>query len=250
MLIGDPVAHSRSPAMHNAAIDRLGLPFVYVATRVPPGKLNDAIAGFRTLGILGANVTIPHKQAVIPLLDDLTVRARAVGAVNTLFWQDDLLIGDNTDIEGFLAPLPDRPVSRALVLGAGGASRAVCYALRDADELIVAARRVGQGHDVLDQLGINGTAIHLDDASEIARSATLVVNTTPLGGPGREDLTPLRWPDHVAADCVAYDLVYTPSPTRFLREAAGRGLETIDGLPMLRAQASASFRRWTGVSFP
>jgi shikimate dehydrogenase len=251
LLLGDPVAHSLSPTMHNQAIARLGLPVVYLAARVTPEILPEAIQGLRALGVIGANVTVPHKEAVIELLDELTDRARAIGAVNTISRKGDMLIGDNTDVEGFLSPIlrsgfkPKRP----LILGAGGAARAVAYALRESTTVRIAARRPDQARALLAGLGIDGEALSLTAAANAVGDSDLIVNTTPLGGPGREDDTALVLTGDLTGQLV-YDLIYSPSPTRFLREAASRGAHTIGGLPMLRAQASASFKIWTGHAFP
>jgi shikimate dehydrogenase len=252
LLIGSPVAHSISPYLHNTAAKVLGLSCVYRAIDTPPQRLATVISEIRAERLLGANVTIPHKEAVMPLLDQLTETADVVGAVNTLFWKDDVLVGDNTDVEGFLAPLSNIDIARqkVLVLGAGGAARAVIYALRKASSIRLAARRPEQARSLLDGMGISGEVVSLDGAHDFVADATLIVNATPLGGPGLEDRSPLDWPSSVERKVLAYDLVYKPSPTRFLRQASEAGAQTIDGRIMLREQASMSFQRWTGHRFP
>ncbi|MDX1419226.1 MAG: shikimate dehydrogenase [Rubricoccaceae bacterium] len=263
VLLGDPVAHSRSPALHNAAFQALGLDAVYLACRVPPAALPDAVAGLRALGALGANVTVPHKEAVLPLLDRLAPTAAAVGAVNTLVVEDDGTVrGENTDVEGFLEPLhplADRlHGASALVLGAGGAARAAAYALLTTLEptrLTIAARRPDQTqrlaaalapYDAYDAL----RPIALAEAAPALRESALVVNATPVGMAPHDHETP--WPD--AADFhpgqIVYDLVYAPTETRLLREAAAEGATPLGGLAMLIGQAAAAFRLWTGREMP
>lgn len=279
-LLGDPVGHSLSPAIHNAAFRATGVDAVYVASRVRPGDVEDAVRGLRALGALGANVTIPHKEAVVSALDAVTERARAVGAVNTIVCEtrnpDDTasgparLRGDNTDVAGFLEPLDDLssngdPASTdelrdapACVLGAGGAARAVVYGLLTRftpERLTVVARRPEQAEALARDLAdydVNGglAVTTFDDASPAVRQSRLVVNATPVGMHPEIGATP--WPDadDFGPDHVVYDLVYTPEETRLLREAEDRGATTLGGLDMLVGQAAAAFTQWTGRDFP
>ena len=262
-LLGDPVAHSRSPALHNAAFRADGLDLVYVACRVAPPDLPAAVAGLYALGALGANVTVPHKTAVVPLVAALAPAARAIGAVNTLVRRDDGWLGDNTDAVGFMEPLAphldELRGAEAVILGAGGAARAAAYALLTAARparLTLAARRPTQAEALardLAPLDADGalTVRPLADAAPAVRAARLVVNATSIGmaGAGTE-ATP--WP--AATDfgpaLVVYDLVYAPARTRLLREAAARGAATIGGLGMLVGQAAAAYALWTGRPFP
>jgi shikimate dehydrogenase len=222
------------------------------------------VDGLEALQLLGANVTVPHKEAVRPLLDDVSERAAAVGAVNTIVRTDAGLRGDNTDVEGFRVPLAERLGVAALegtgmvVFGAGGAARAVAYALLDRyapARLTLVARRPEQaealaadlaGYDPQDALRVST----FDDAGPAVRAARLLVNATPLGMAPETDGTP--WPDDTdfGPDHVAYDLVYTPEETRFLRAAAARGATTIGGLDMLVGQAAAAYEQWTGRPMP
>ncbi len=268
-LLGHPVEHSLSPRIHNAAFRAQDVNAVYVATPVRPAALEDAVEGLRALQFLGANVTVPHKEAVRPLLHDVTERAAAVGAVNTIVREErgdtpDRLRGDNTDVAGFLTPLAEQggdAIERApaVVFGAGGAARAVAYGLLDRyapARLTLVARRPEQaealaadldGYDVRDALRVSS----FDDAAPAVRASRLLVNATPLGmAPDRTDQTP--WPDADALgpDHVAYDLVYTPRETRFLQDAADQGATTIGGLDMLVEQAAAAYRQWTGREMP
>ena len=268
-LLGHPVEHSWSPRIHNAAFRAHDVNAVYVATPVPPGEIEPAVDGLRALGCLGANVTVPHKETVQPFLDTVTERAAAVGAVNTIVREEraagpDRLRGDNTDVEGFLAPLDDR-VGNALdgapmlVFRAGGAARAVVYGLLDRyhpERLTIVARRPEQAeglatdvaeHDATDALRVST----FEEATLAVRTSRLVVNATPLGmAPDRRGQTPWPAPADFSPDHVVYDLVYTPEETRLLREAAAQDATTIGGLDMLVEQAAAAYQQWTGREMP
>ncbi|HYE58137.1 MAG TPA: shikimate dehydrogenase [Rhodothermales bacterium] len=262
-LLGDPVAHSRSPALHNAAFRALGLDLLYLPFRVPPVRLGAALDGLRALGAVGANLTLPHKEAALPYLDALTPAARAIGAVNTLVISDDGRIeGDNTDAGGFLDGLSPYVArldgAEAVVFGAGGATRAVVYALLtrlSPARLTLASRtperaiRLAEAFEALD----TGRALAVasgDEVREAMRRARLVVNATPLGMPPQAHLTPYPHPEDFGPQLVVYDLIYTPAETRLMREAAARGAVTIGGLPMLAGQAARAFERWTGRTMP
>jgi shikimate dehydrogenase len=262
-LLGHPVEHSLSPRIHNAAFRAQDVNAVYVATPVHPDRLHAGVEGLQALQFLGANVTVPHKEAVRPLLDDVSERAAAVGAVNTIVRDGETLRGDNTDVEGFLTPLVRAmgealTDTRMLVFGAGGAARAVAYGLLDhyrPEALTLVARRPAQaealaadlgGYDPQDALRVST----FEAAGDAVRASRLLVNATPLGMAPETDGTP--WPDagDFGADHVAYDLVYTPEQTRFLRDAADQGATTIGGLDMLVQQAAAAYRQWTGRTMP
>ncbi len=234
VLLGHPVGHSRSPQLHNSVFARAGLDLAYLACDVPPERLRDAVAGLRGLNAAGANVTIPHKQAVVPLLDDLSDEARALGAVNTITNDGGRLTGHNTDVGGFLDGLTGHSNqlrgSRMLVWGAGGAALAVVYALLSLgpSRLTLVARRPEQAQALAGALAAYdpNSVMRVADAKEVdqaAQEADLLVNTTPLGttGPLAEEMP---WPAaDFRTDQIAYDLVYTPEQTRFLREAASNG---------------------------
>jgi len=275
-LIGHPVEHTLSPRIHNTAFRAQGVNALYVATPVRPEALEAAIEGLRALQFLGANVTIPHKQDVLPLLDTVTERARAVGAVNTIVGQveddDDgaasgqppLLRGDNTDVEGFLEPLEEHPGATdlegadMLIFGAGGAARAVAYGLLhryEPDRLTLVARRPDQADALARDLADydEGDAFRVctfNDARPAVRSSRLLVNATPLGMHPEPEATPWSEPDDFGRDQIAYDLIYNPRRTRFLRDAGRRGAATVGGMEMLVAQAAAAYVQWTGQSFP
>ena len=251
---GWPLSQSLSPLIHNTGFQALGIPAVYLAFPVAPEDLPHFVKSVRMLAMGGVSVTIPHKESVIPLLDHITGRARKVGAVNTLFWKDLELWGDNTDIAGFLAPLEqaktDFAAQSALVLGAGGAARAVVggLAMMGCGSVHIATPSNKSHLPLAQQFG--ATPVAWEDRHSVA--ASLVVNTTPLGMHGaHEGESPLDFDRAaLAPNAVAYDIVYNPLETRFLREARAHGLACITGREMFFAQGNAQFRLWTGMDLP
>jgi shikimate dehydrogenase len=263
-VIGDPIAHSRSPLMHNAAFRALDLNFAYGAFRVDPGDVAAAVAAVRALGLAGLNVTIPHKQAVIPFVDRLSKVARLTGAVNTIVNRDGMLLGDNTDVPGLLraldeAGLPPR-LKLAVVLGAGGSARAAVAALAGrARTVLVVARRAAAASALVRELqpGVRArlrTAALADLAD--ARSATaaqladarVVVNATPVGMHG-EPFAAFAFAA-TPATCLFYDLIYTRARTPFLVAAARARRGGVNGLGMLLHQGAIAFEMWTGRRAP
>lgn len=259
-VLGWPIAHSLSPAMHNAAFEALGLDWVYVPFAVPPGNLREGIAGLRALGFVGANVTIPHKQAVMQLVDEVTPAAEVIGAVNTLVI-GERIVGDNTDWTGFLWALRDvgcYPAGkRAVVLGAGGAARSVVYALASVGADVAVYNRHDERADSLVRdlrpafPNVSLEAYPMDALGhETERRPSLIVNTTSLGMAPRIEQNP--WPSDVPmpVGATAYDLVYNPLATRFLKSAKATGARAVDGLGMLVYQGAIAFEMWTGVEPP
>lgn len=257
-LIGDPVEHSLSAYMHNAAFAELGLDARYDLWPTTVEELPARLASLREAGVLGANVTVPHKQAVIPLLDDVSKTARRVGAVNTLIPRDGLLLGDNTDAWGFGQSLREltrgsSPVS-ALVVGSGGAARAVLVSLQDAG--VADIRLVNRTQATADRLAadLNGAdrptivAEVWTRLADLARSTQLVVNATSIGWHGDDLPFDRSIVDRLADDAVVMDLTYRS--TALLRLAAARGLAAGDGLPMLIHQGARAFELWTGQAAP
>lgn len=259
-LIGWPVGHSYSPAMHNAAAAALGLNLAYVPLPVSPERLPDALRGLPALGIRGVNVTVPHKEAVLPHLHAIYPAARVIGAVNTIVVGDGLLTGFNTDWSGFLADLESNRLALygrdCLILGAGGSARAVAYALlRRGSRVTVAARRPEQARHLAADMGpafpdaAAVAVVNLDEAVATAAhlDEPIIINTTPLGMSGeRVALSP--WPDDAPfpAGAFVYDLIYNPSPTRLMEQARAAGIRAADGLGMLVGQAAEAFEVLTG----
>ncbi len=258
-ILGDPVDHSLSPRMHNAAYAALGLDYVYVPFRTPRARLRDAVRGMDSLGIVGFNVTVPYKEDVLKLVDRLTDTARAIGAVNTIYREGDERVGDNTDAEGFSTALKSGGVrvrgAKVLVIGAGGSARAVLHALgaSGASDVVLANRTLAKARKLVREfdsgrgsLRASGLEALGDDA--LLATRTLVVNCTPVGLEGGTFL------DYDAAatprTCTHFDLAYGRGLTPFLELARGAGRPHLDGRHMLVHQGAAAFRRFTGKSAP
>ncbi len=267
-VIGNPVEHSFSPLMHNAAIAYLqqqssqlsnGAPdYVYLPLPVRPDQLEVAIAGFSAIGVRGFNVTIPHKQAIIPLLDEISDVAKAIGAVNTVWRDQGRWCGTNTDALGFLAPLKtlrsDWKNTRAVILGNGGAARAVVAACQQLGCSHI--RVVGRCTDKLAQFAESWAAtpeiaarlkvMTSDELSDQLPRTDLLVNATPVGMYPNTVASPVS--DEAIAQlkpgAIAYDLIYTPRPTQFLRQAIAANVVAIDGLEMLVQQGAAALEIW------
>lgn len=252
-VIGHPVRHSLSPALHNAAFEELGLDWRYMAFDVAPGDAFAALSAMRTLGLGGLNVTMPHKGDVAAAVDRLSPAAATLGAVNTVTWDGDQLVGHNTDGAGFLASLADEGVEaagrRCLLVGAGGAARAVALALAGAGaaEIVVLARRRDAAAAVVD---LAPEVIRVGSGDDL-EAATLIVNATPIGMTGTASgrATPVDTA-RLSLQHVVVDLVYEPPQTPLLLEAAAQGAHAVSGTGMLLHQAAESFRLWTGHDAP
>ena len=256
-VIGHPVEHSLSPLMHNAALAKLGLNYVYLPFAIEPQNLAKALDGFAAIGVVGFNATIPHKQAIIPLLSEIEPIAQAVGAVNTVIRQDDRWIGTNTDVEGFIAPLRSRAEDWsqivAVVLGNGGAARAVvagCTQLGCAS-IHVVGRNLQKLSEFRDSWKDSPCQVNLqihqwDSLPQIIQKANLLINTTPIGMYPNIENSPLDTElfAHLPKGAIAYDLIYTPRPTKFLEYAAATDATAIDGLSMLVQQGAAALKIW------
>ncbi len=260
-VFGYPVAHSLSPAMHNAAFTALGLNYIYVPFPVPPERIGVAIQSLASLGVVGVNLTIPHKELVLPYIDELTQEAKDIQAVNTVHVVDGRLIGDNTDGRGFWEPLREQGFSiageTAFVLGAGGAARSVVFRLMREGAKVVLVNRTRERAERLAQdvanAGVGEIAvISADDAEAVERAlrrSKLFVQTTKVGMRPDIGALPEIPISALHSDLTVYDLVYNPVKTRLLEEAEARGCDTMTGVKMLVYQGAIAFQRWTGV-FP
>jgi len=262
-LIGNPVAHSKSPAMHNAAFKELNLDYIYLPFRVKAESLDDAVKGLRALNIAGFNVTIPHKVAVMPLLDRLDPLAAKIGAVNMVLNENGVLKGFNTDGPGFLAALKNSGIEpdgkKVVLLGAGGAARAIAFSLAESGAYLSILNR-REEYDWAVNLATSivikchkkdATALELNEKSlkNELKDADILVNATPLGmTPDIED-TPVA-SEFLRDGLTVFDIVYNPVETRLIREAKAAGLKTISGLEMLVMQGALSFEMWTGKKAP
>jgi shikimate dehydrogenase len=280
-VIGDPIEHSLSPVMHNAAIAQLGVDYVYLPLPVQPADLGVAIAGFAAIGLQGFSVTIPHKQAIISLLSDVSSIAKVVGAVNTVWRTETGWSGTNTDVEGFIAPLQalnrDWSQTTPVILGNGGAARAVVVGcsqlgcpeihvvgrnvqtLSQFQQTWVDAPLIGRGEEGergrkidIDGLDITLNIHRWEELPELLPQADLVVNTTPVGMYPHVEQSPLNAAamQVLRPGAIAYDLIYTPNPTQFLRQAKEQGAIAIDGLEMLVQQGAAALKIWLGQTPP
>jgi shikimate dehydrogenase len=250
--MGHPVAHSRSPMMHGYWLERHAIAGSYERIDVPPEKLGEFFETYRETGWIGGNVTVPHKTAVIAYLDRTDDAAKAMGAVNTIWWDDQALVGGNTDSIGFmgnideLVPGWDKNSRRALVLGAGGASRAAIYGLRGRGlEVSVCNRTLAKAEVLAAHFGQGVSAHGLDAMEALMADCDLLVNTTSLGMVGQPalkiDLSPLK------TDAIVYDVIYVPLETAILKAAKSRAHRTVDGLGMLLHQGVEGFSRWFGL---
>jgi shikimate dehydrogenase len=258
-LIGYPLGHSLSPKIHSAALSACGLPGTYSLFPISPEDkqgLKDLLARVRAGEIHGLNVTIPHKQNVIELMDELTPTAKFIGAVNTIYMRGKKLIGDNTDAPGFLSDLKRvMSVSQskienrksAIVLGAGGSARAVVYALcNDGWNVTIAARRIEQAQQLAE--AFTNYQLPITNLSNFPLSTFhLLVNTTPLGMTPNTETSPLPENVILSKHTFIYDLVYNPRETKLVRDARAQGLSATTGLGMLIEQAALAFEKWTGA---
>jgi shikimate dehydrogenase len=272
-LIGYPLGHSLSPKIHTAALKACELQGDYSLFPIHPEDkqgLEKLLNQVRTKKIHGLNVTIPHKQNVIEFMDELSPTANAIGAVNTIYLRDDKLIGDNTDVSGFLADLNKftgdgeskivnrKPVLRkveasAIVLGAGGSARAVVYALlNDGWNVTLTSRRLEQAHELANSFtNYPLSIIHYSDLPTCNfQTFQLIVNTTPIGMTPNIDQSPLPENLSLPSNIFIYDLVYNPRETKLVRDAHSQGIQATTGLGMLIEQAALAFEIWTGKNPP
>ncbi len=259
-IIGDPIEHSMSPVMHNAAFEALGLNYVYLPFRVHREGLKAAMSGMRALNIVGLNVTIPHKMAVIPFLDKLDLLAGRIGAVNTIANENGELAGYNTDASGFLQALRAQGVEsegkRIVILGAGGAAKGISFILAEAGaSLVILNRTLYRAKELASQIAqdcqrkIEAMTLNEANLKRAFDRADILVNTTSVGMTPDVDRSPVPG-NLLGSRLVVSDIVYNPLETRLLREAKATGARTIDGLDMLVWQGALAFEKWTGQKAP
>jgi shikimate dehydrogenase len=263
-IIGDPVEHSLSPVMHNAAIAHLGLDYIYVPFPVKPGDLATVLEGFKAVNLMGFSITIPHKQEIIPLLSEISEDAANIGAVNTVWRSASGWKGTNTDAEGFIAPLKvmdrDWRKTTPVILGHGGAARAVIAGLANlgCSEIHVVGRNIDKlarfyqswnhAPKITSLLKIH----NWDNLSSLISAVDLLVNTTPVGMSPNIEASPVEISlmQKLKPTAIAYDLIYTPNPTQFLKLAQAQGIMAIDGLEMLLQQGVAALQIWLQQPVP
>lgn len=260
-VIGDPVKHSCSPPMHNAAFREMGMDYIYVPFWVQPEHLAAAVHGFKALNVSGINITLPHKKEVLPLMDSVSQEAAIIGAVNTMVFRDGMVEGHNTDARGLIASLREEGVEdiegmNIVILGAGGGAQAIVVglALEKAGRIIIANRTLEKGvklaESVSEKTGVQVEGVSLDDKrlSEYISESALLISTITAG---MDPNIPLVIdPDWLHQDLAVCDIVYIPPETNLLRAANKRGLKTIGGMGMLVHQGAISFQLWTGKQPP
>ncbi len=259
-VIGDPIEHTLSPIMHNAAFNALGLDYVFLAFKVKTAEVETAIDGMRALKIRGLNVTMPHKTSVIKHLDRVDLSAQIVNSVNTILNKENLLFGFNTDGIGALKALKENGVQlkgrKVLLLGAGGAARAIAYTLaKEADELAVLNRTVKQAQELarllqksLNKKVVAGSLSPKDIQSSI-RDSDILVNATSVGMKPKTDESPIP-SKLLRSNMAVMDIVYNPLETKLAKEAKEMGAKVVSGVEMLIYQGAESFTLWTGKAAP
>lgn len=252
-VIGDPVVHSKSPLLHNTMCRLLGLDYLYLCQTVKPDGLSDFLAGAKALGYAGFNATMPFKELLLPYLDELDPLAQKLGAVNTICIRDGKLYGYNTDCPGYVAALRqqgfDPAGKRAVLLGAGGAAKAVALGLSEAGALVSVLNRTLDRAQAVAAL-CPGQAVALpwtaDTLTQVLPQADLLVNATSLGMAGQGQFDGFDFLRALSGTALVSDLIYHPAPTRLLQEATALGLETMDGYPLLIHQAILALEHFTG----
>ena len=262
-IFGYPLGHSISPAFQQAAFDHQGIDAIYEAWETPPEKLGHAVASLRSGDFMGANVTVPHKQAVQQHLDTIEPLAASIGAVNTIVRDDSQLVGHNTDAYGFSQSLkreakfePTR--KRVVLIGSGGAARAAAYGLAQEGiaSLVIANRTLGSAVMLAEEMSnqmtdVRASSLESESLESHCAAADLIVNTTSIGmlhGPA-EGRSPIL-EEFIPGGCLVYDIVYNPEVTPLLKAARRAGAQTLGGLPMLVYQGAAAFELWTGQPAP
>jgi len=259
-VIGDPIEHTLSPIMHNAAFKALKLDFAFLAFKVKAADVEKAVSGMRALGINGLNVTMPHKSAVINYLDEVDQAAKAIGSVNTILNKDGRLFGFNTDGVGALQALRENGVEprgkKVLLLGAGGAARAIAYTLaREADELVILNRTAKQAAELANLLKqtfdrkVVADTLSPNAIKDTLQDSDVLINATSVGMKPNANQTPVAF-EWLRPDLAVMDIVYNPVETKLAKDAKAAGAKVVSGFEMLIYQGAASFEIWTGHSAP
>jgi shikimate dehydrogenase len=258
-VIGDPIEHTLSPAIHNAAFNHLNLDFVFLAFRVKAADLEKAIQGMRGLGIHGLNVTMPHKSTVISFLDEVDPTVKFLGSANTILNNEGRLSGFNTDGVGALKALRENGAElsekKVLLLGAGGAAKAIAFALAEVGELVILNRTADKAKELAAVLGqrfgkkVVGGPLSSDTVQKNLRDSDILINSTKVGMHPHENQTIVE-PQWLRSDLTVMDIVYNPIETRLAKDAKAAGAKVISGVEMLIYQGAASFELWTSRSAP
>jgi shikimate dehydrogenase len=259
-VIGDPVEHSLSPVMHNAAFQKLGLNLVYVAFKVTRNGLKDAISGARSLGLRGLNVTMPHKKAVMSYLDETDSAAEAIGAVNTILNNQGKLIGYNTDGKGAMIALQESGIypeeKKMLILGAGGAAKAIAFqAAQEVEELVILNRTSEKAEQLAELLckkfgkKVKGGALSAEVLKEEMKTTDILVNATSVGMNPDVNMSPVPL-DLLRRDLCVMDIIYNPFETKLVKDAKAVGAKVVLGLEMLLYQGAVAFEIWTNCPAP
>ncbi|MBY9014413.1 MAG: shikimate dehydrogenase [Candidatus Lokiarchaeota archaeon] len=255
-VIGHPIEHTMSPVMHNAAINDLSLDYIYLAFDIPPNDLKKAIVGFKKSNIIGINVTIPHKEAIIPYLDELEPLSKQIGAVNSVKNEGGVLLGRNTDVFGAKQALRDAGFKiegkKALILGAGGAARAISFALSEKiDEIFISnrtkERAIKLAKELHDKTKIKATGKDMSEKTlrSLTYSVDILINTTPIGMYPLINISPIS-KDLLNENLFIFDIIYNPFQTQLLKDAKEIGSKILNGLDMFINQGALAFEWWTG----
>lgn len=258
-ILGWPVGHSLSPLMHNAAFAALELDYAYIPLPVHPDNLSQAVNGLKSMGFIGANVTIPHKVTIMPYLDELDKSAQLAGAVNTIVVRDGRCIGYNTDAQGFTQSLIAKEITMKdktiVIMGAGGAARAVVCGLieQDVHSILIGARSAAKAQEfirIFEGTEIQGCGWHEQIFADTIKQCDILINCTPIGmSSNKESELPIKWQE-VKTDTLVCDLIYNPPLTQFLADAQSQGHMVINGAGMLVEQGALAFELWTGKTAP
>jgi len=255
-VIGDPIDHSLSPTIHNAAYRQLNLDCTYIAYKIPNGELNSGIESLKSIKISGFNVTIPHKIEIMKFLDDVDENCKLIGAANTIVNDNDSLKGYNTDMDGFLEPIKNREISikdsNILLLGAGGASRAIVagFQKEGADEIVIANRSKENGEKLSEfskSIGLQARSIYIEEMDMLDSKFDFIVNASSLGLDGEKNIIPNNLMDE---QTTVYDIVYKPLKTDLINTAKEKNCKIIYGYEMLLGQATRSFEIWLDQKAP